>query len=321
MNNIDSKKFYEDNIQIENECQKNIKEIQKESNSFMLKSIESELFDKIKDISVYSREEEYNMLLKMKNNKNNSELKKEFVFHNLKLVVYIANKYYRKTNKVDFCDLIEEGILGLYRAIEHFDPELGYKFSTYATWWINQTISRSIKNKYSEIRIPIHLTSVMAKIKDINLHFYQINGYYPTVEEIEQKLNNAGANISINTIKNAISFMNLLDISSIDSSIKPEKDTLVRDLLPDNEEKFESPEKTIMNTVMKNEIEKLLNTLSEKEAYILRARNGFIDGKIYTLESIGKTMGVTRERIRQIESRALKKLSCQENKEKLKYFI
>ena len=239
------------------------------------------------------------------------EAKQILISSNLRLVVSIAKKYVGRG--MLFLDLIQEGNCGLIKAVDKFDYKKGFKFSTYATWWIRQSITRAIADQARTIRIPVHMVETINKLTRIQRQLVQDLGRDPLPEEIAEKMENITAD-KVREIQKIA-----LDPVSLETPIGEEDDSHLGDFIEDKETL--SPDDYTNNQLLKDEIDNILQGLTEREEKVLRLRFGLEDGRTRTLEEVGKEFNVTRERIRQIEAKAIRKLKKPNRAKRLKDFM
>ena len=259
-------------------------------------------------VPLLSTEEEIELATRM--SQGDAYARKRLSEANLRLVVSIAKRYVGRG--MQFLDLIQEGNLGLIKAVEKFDHTKGFKFSTYATWWIRQAITRAIADQARTIRIPVHMVETINKVKKVSSQLLHKNGHEPTAEEVADELD-----MPVEKVREIIRVAQ--EPVSLETPIGEEEDSHLGDFIQDDD--APAPSEVASHMLLKEQLSDVLSTLTEREEKVLRLRFGLEDGRSRTLEEVGKEFNVTRERIRQIEAKALRKLRHPSRSKRLKDFL
>ncbi|MCI8653015.1 MAG: RNA polymerase sigma factor RpoD [Angelakisella sp.] len=259
-------------------------------------------------VPLLSADEEIDLAVRM--SQGDEVARKRLSEANLRLVVSIAKRYVGRG--MQFLDLIQEGNLGLIKAVEKFDHTKGFKFSTYATWWIRQAITRAIADQARTIRIPVHMVETINKVKKVNSQLLHQNGHEPSCEQIAAELE-----MPVEKVREIMRVAQ--EPVSLETPIGEEEDSHLGDFIPDND--APAPTDVASHTLLKEQLDEVLGTLTSREEKVLKLRFGLEDGRSRTLEEVGKEFNVTRERIRQIEAKALRKLRHPSRSKRLKDFL
>ncbi len=264
----------------------------------------------IKDIPILSHEEVKQLFDKYHN--GDIEARNELITHNLKLVVNMAKRYTKDNSLI--MDLVNEGNIGLMIAVERFDVEKGYMFSTYATWWIRQSITRYMADKLRNIRVPVHMVESIYKLKYASDKYFKENGVYPTTEELSKLLG-----LSIEKVNNIIKASQ--ETVSLEQPVGEDEHGEISELIDFIKDNGKTVEDEIYDQELKNLINEMLSTFNDRERKIIQLRFGLTGGNAKTLEEVGKEFKITRERVRQIEAKAMNKLRLSKRQDKLRDFL